>query len=109
IPLHNKLREYLTALFKAEPADKYVAPYIQDREIDTGLYSILAKKFLRRIGIKEAGAHTCRHTYISKLANSGIDSADILKYARITNLKILEVYRHITTEKHSENINRIDY
>ncbi|MDR0485413.1 MAG: site-specific integrase, partial [Elusimicrobiota bacterium] len=25
IPLHNKLREYLTALFKAEPADKYVA------------------------------------------------------------------------------------
>jgi integrase len=111
IPLNTKLKQYLLGLFQLVPNDVYVVPYIEisKREQSLSLYSHLSVKFLRSIGIKEAGLHTCRHTYISTLANSGIDSADILKYARITNLKILEVYRHITKEIHQKNIDKLDY
>jgi integrase len=111
IPLHSELKVYLLELFKSTPKEKYAVPFIENdrRQKDTPYYSNLIVSFLKRLKIKDTSIHTCRHTFISLLANSGVDSADILKYARIGSLKVLEVYRHITAEKHQENINIISY
>jgi integrase len=111
IPLHPKLKNYLLPLYKQYPKEKYVVPFIADtlRDSRENSSSTFASKLLKRIGIKDASIHTCRHTYISVLANSGIDSMDILKYARITSLEVLEIYRRITPQKHQENIQKIDY
>ncbi|MDR3049290.1 MAG: hypothetical protein LBV16_05560 [Elusimicrobiota bacterium] len=55
--------------------------------------------------------HTCRHTFISNLANNPqkIDSVDIMEYARIQSIEVLKIYRHITPETHRANIDKLTY
>jgi integrase len=109
IPLNTRLKAFLLALLKENRDDAYVIPYIdiERRKSNENTISLIARKFLKLIKIKEASLHTCRHSYISSLANSDVDSADILKYARLTSLETLEIYRHITPQKHQENINKL--
>ena len=109
-PMTTKLENYLLDLKKETNAkdDDYVVPDLKERTIKSSL-SRRIKGIFVSLGIKGVTAHTCRHTFITSCFESGIDSADIMKWARIKDLKTLMVYKHQTRKTDLKNINKLSY
>jgi integrase len=59
--------------------------------------------------IKGATAHICRHTFINRLSMAGMDRTRIMKYARIRDIKILEIYEHLRPDFQVKYIDMLDY
>jgi integrase len=111
IPLSQKLSNYLKSAFRLYPNEAYAVPILNDNQRVSRSPELSHKiiTLFKKIGIKNAGMHTLRHTFVSMLANSNIDSVDVMEYARIKSIAILKIYRHVTTEKHLTNINSLPY
>jgi integrase len=113
LPLRDKLTTFLTHFRKKHLKEKYVVPHIEEyrRFSKTSLsnYSSFISNIFKTLNIKNATAHTCRHTFISRLTLCNIDSLDIMHYARIRNIEVLKVYRHVPEGYHIANINKLDY
>ena len=109
-PMTNKLESFLSDLKKeTNPKDTdFVVPDLKERTIKSSL-SHRIKSVFNSLGIYGATAHTCRHTFITSCFEAGIDSADIMKFARIKDLKTLMVYKHQTRKTDLENINKLAY
>ena len=109
-PMTTRLENYLLKLkqeTKAKETD-YVVPDLDNRFSSSAL-SHRIKDIFVNLGITGATAHTCRHTFVTSCFESGIDSADIMKWARIKDLKTLMVYKHQCRQTDSKNINKIPY
>ena len=53
-------------------------------------------------------AHICRHTWITyAINNPKIKERDILKYARISDVKILDAYGHYTKDREGTIANSV--
>ena len=109
-PMTDKLESFLAELKKeTNPKDTdFVVPDLKERTIKSSL-SHRIKSVFSSLGIYGATAHTCRHTFITSCFEAGIDSADIMKFARIKDLKTLMVYKHQTRKTDLENINKLAY
>ena len=109
-PMTTKLEKYLLDLKKETSATEndYVVPDLKERTIKSSL-SHRIKDIFVSLGIEGVTAHTCRHTFITSCFESGIDTADIMKWARIKDLKTLMVYKHQTRKTDLKNINKIPY
>lgn len=109
-PMTNKLENYLLDLKQETNAKDtdFVVPDLKERTTKSSL-SHRIKDIFVSLGIEGATAHTCRHTFITSCFESGIDSADIMKWARIKDLKTLMVYKHQTRKTDLKNINKIPY
>ena len=109
-PMTTKLENYLSDLKKETNADEndYVVPDLKERTIKSSL-SHRIKDIFVSLGIEGVTAHTCRHTFITSCFEAGIDTADIMKWARIKDLKTLMVYKHQTRKTDLRNINKIPY
>ena len=109
-PMTDKLESFLSELKKeTSPKDTdFVVPDLKERTVKSSL-SHRIKSVFSSLGIYGATAHTCRHTFITSCFEAGIDSADIMKFARIKDLKTLMVYKHQTRKTDLENINKLAY
>ena len=109
-PMTDKLESFLSNLKKeTNPKDTdFVVPDLKERTVKSSL-SHRIKSVFSSLGIYGATAHTCRHTFITSCFEAGIDSADIMKFARIKDLKTLMVYKHQTRKTDLENINKLAY
>jgi site-specific recombinase XerD len=109
-PMTTKLEKYLSDLKKETNADEndYVVPNLKERNSKSSL-SHRIKDIFVSLGIEGVTAHTCRHTFITSCFEAGIDTADIMKWARIKDLKTLMVYKHQTRKTDLKNINKIPY
>lgn len=109
-PMTTKLENYLLALkqeTKAKDKD-YIVPNLDNRYSSSALSHRIKEIFIS-LGIEDATTHTCRHTFVTNCFESGIDTADIMKWARIRDLKTLMVYKHQTRKTDLQNINKIQY
>ena len=66
-------------------------------------------KIFSGLQIYKATTHTYRHTFITYCFECGIDTTDIMKWARIKDLRALTVYKHQTRKTYLQNINKIPY
>ena len=109
-PMTTKLEKYLLDLKKETNATEndYVVPNLKERNSKSSL-SHRIKDIFVSLGIEGVTAHTCRHTFITSCFEAGIDTADIMKWARIKDLKTLMVYKHQTRKTDLRNINKIPY
>ena len=70
------------------------------------LSQLVKKQFKRIVGF--GSAHICRHTWITfAINNPNIKERDIMKYARITDAKILDAYGHYTKERETSIANSV--
>ena len=109
-PMTTRLENYLLKLkqeTKAKETD-YVVPDLRER-LSKANRSHRIKEIFVSLGIKDATAHTCRHTFVTNCFEAGIDTADIMKWARIKDLKTLMVYKHQCRQTDLKNINRLSY
>ena len=109
-PMTSKLESFLTDLKKQTNATEtdYVVPNLDNRYSSSAL-SHRIKDIFETLGIYEATAHTCRHTFVTHCFEADIDSADIMKWARIKDLKTLMVYKHQSRKTDLKNINKLGY
>lgn len=109
-PMTTKLEKFLLDLKKETNATEndYVVPNLKERSSKSSL-SHRIKDIFVSLGIEGVTAHTCRHTFITSCFEAGIDTADIMKWARIKDLKTLMVYKHQTRKTDLKNINKIPY
>jgi len=112
IPLSEKFMNFCLNIFDKYPKDIYVVPNISDNERwgRNARISHLIVSTLKALGATNSGHHTCRHTFVSNLANNPkIKDIDAMDYARIKNIEVLKAYRHITPETHINNIDSLTY
>ena len=109
-PMTDRLEKYLLDLKQESGATDtdYVVPELDNRH-SSSVLSHRIKDIFVGLGIEGATAHTCRHTFVTSCFESGIDSADIMKWARIKDLKTLMVYKHQTRKTDLKNINKLPY
>lgn len=109
-PMTDKLESFLLELKKeTNPKETdFVVPDLRERTINSSLSHRIKSAFVS-LGIYGATAHTCRHTFVTSCFEADIDSADIMKWARIKDLKTLMVYKHQSRKTDLKNINKIPY
>lgn len=109
-PMTDKLESFLLDLKKeTNPKETdFVVPDLRERTINSSLSHRIKSAFVS-LGIYGATAHTCRHTFVTSCFEADIDSADIMKWARIKDLKTLMVYKHQSRKTDLKNINKIPY
>lgn len=109
-PMTDKLESFLLDLKKeTNPKETdFVVPDLRERTIKSSLSHRIKSTFVS-LGIYGATAHTCRHTFVTSCFEADIDSADIMKWARIKDLKTLMVYKHQSRKTDLKNINKIPY
>ena len=109
-PMTNKLESFLTDLKKETNAIEtdFVVPDLDNRYSSSAL-SHRIKDIFETLGIYEATAHTCRHTFITNCFLADLHETDIMKWARIRDIKTLLVYKHLTRETDTKNINKLAY
>lgn len=106
LPVTDILKEYLLKLKLRYPNTEYIIPNAQ-QSYSTASHFISLE--FKKIGLKDVTAHTLRHTYISYLFMTAFQIGDIMDWARITSLKTLKVYKHLSPKYQSDNINRLPY
>lgn len=112
LPLATKYKQFLIDLFKKYPKEKYVVPNIAEylRYKAGTNTSRMLKGIFEFLKIQGVTIHKCRHTFVSILANEGsIQDSDLMKYARIKKMEVLEVYRHVSTDFHRKNIDKLPF
>ncbi|MDR3113175.1 MAG: tyrosine-type recombinase/integrase [Endomicrobium sp.] len=112
IPMAAKLKDFFIKILKKYPNEIYATPGLteEERKSRSANISHLISDTLKRCGILNASMHTCRHTFISNLANNpNIKDMELLEYSRIRSMEVLKIYRHITPEIHIHNIDSLTY
>jgi len=109
-PMKIKLKNYLLALRKKYPNTEYVVPgcTIEYRNSKSAASHNIIDA-LRSLNIQGASAHTCRHSFITYLFETGNDSTDIMKWARIKDMLTLRAYKHSSREVDLQNISKLPY
>lgn len=105
IPMNTKLKNYLKTI--PNDSDYVVGENMNSRQA-LGSLSATISKYLKRLHI-EGTAHTCRHTFISHLIMKGIDGSVVMRWARINNPEILQIYLHLSPKYNNEAINLLPY
>ena len=108
-PMRDNLQKFLLNLRKKYPDAEYVVPCTDIFRKSKSAASHMIITTLQSLGIENASAHTCRHTFITYLFEVGNDGADIMIWARITDMKTLLAYKHSTKETDQRNINKLPY
>ena len=110
-PMTTKLEQFLTNLKKETNAqdNDYIVPNLKNDQYSSSALSYRFKTALKSIGIYGATPHTCRHTFITNCFLADLHETDIMKWARIRDLKTLLVYKHLTRETDTKNINKLAY
>jgi integrase len=107
----KRLEKYLSDLKKETNAqdNDYIVPDLDNDQYSSSALSHRFKTALEDIGIYGATPHTCRHTFITNCFLADLHETDIMKWARIRDLKTLLVYKHLTRETDTKNINKLAY
>jgi len=90
IPLHKKLRNILK---KYEKRSGLVL-----QPCDGRYFSRKYGAFLRKLGIEDAGLHTLRHTFASRLVQKGISVYKVSKWLGHSNVIVTSIYAHLTPQ-----------
>lgn len=99
--------DFVNFIKTIEHKGKYVVgkEYLTRRQRNT-LAMLLRYHFQHIVGF--GSCHTCRHTWITHAINNpNIKERDIMKYARITDLKTLDSYAHYKIERENTIANSV--
>jgi integrase len=91
-----RLTASAAALLRELPANgKWVFPALADEPVRPAYVRRAFDAAVRRAGLEDVTPHTCRHTSVSRLANSpGVSLARVQSFARHATLKMTERYMH---------------
>jgi len=109
VPINDRLRDLLLTLKKR--GHQYVFDNGQGKPLyaSSSHYTRKIKRALSDTGIKDAGAHTLRHTFISHLFLQGVPITVIRELAGHKDISTTMRYAHLSAKDREEAVQRLPF
>lgn len=106
IPLHGKLRSYLS---KIPRCGEFVCAYEDGTTPSEDTAAVILRKRFIQMGLPGVTSHTLRHTCLSHLTMSGADFFFVSRVARHTDPKMTMRYAHLSPTYQQNQIDKLPY
>ena len=107
IPMTPRLLEVLREIPKGD--DSYVFKNGGGKSLDADVLSHDLLRLTRACGIKNASAHTLRHTFASHLVMSHVDLYTVQKLLGHSSIKTTEIYAHLAPDYLKAAMEKLKY
>lgn len=98
VPLHLKLKEFLTSIYKEQDPEEYVSAKLNKfysyNHLDRTIMRIYRRSGINMTGLRQGGVHVFRHAFCSSCANGGIPVFSLMKMLGHTNVQTTLRYYH---------------
>jgi site-specific recombinase XerD len=109
IPLNHTVCELLERTWKARNQNiRYVFPSYAGSKISAGNLNRAFKKSLKKAGIKDFRFHDLRHTFATRLVQSGVDIYRLQKLLGHKTLRMVCRYAHHNSESLRDSVEVLD-
>ena len=81
--------------------------FLSSRQTPMQYFNAGLRKVYKRIGIKNAGIHTLRHTFASHLVMNGVDLYTVSKLLGHSDVKITQIYAHLAPDHLKAAVERL--
>jgi len=105
VPMNTATREAIKSLPKYKPGDYIFQRHRTYRQWAGRVF----KALFVRAGIKDATAHTCRHTFASHAAMSGVDLYVIRDLLGHSSVRQTEIYAHLAPDHRRDAVERLRF